>query len=226
MGRLARDEIAEIATRADAGETITDINLIACELRFVPSAIRRFKALRTLALAGNAVRTLPDWIGAFTELTVLDAEDCSLTEVPDAVMRLPKLRRLCVENNDIAALRLARGAFPALEHLRIGGGSSDACTRFITSFDLAPFPALRYAELLCAGLPDIAYSAAADQWNAPKLEFLRMGGMIAGDLPAGLFKAKRLKGLAVALTPDSLRSAHRLKQHFPDSRCSRSRITR
>jgi hypothetical protein len=112
LSRLGQEHIAAIMARAEAGETITEIDLTACELRFVPEEIRRFKTLRVLYLASNNIKTLPDWIGAFTELTVLNAEGCGLTAIPDSVARLPKLRRLDIAKNDISALPSRSSALP------------------------------------------------------------------------------------------------------------------
>jgi hypothetical protein len=212
LSRAAKERIAAIMARAEAGEIITAIDLSKCELRFVPEEIRQFKALRTLQLSGNAVKKLPDWIGELAALTVLEAEDCGLRKIPDGLAHLPELRRLCVAQNDLAALP---GGFGALEHLRVGGSYNDLSVDFVANLDLAPFPALRYAELKYAGSPTLTYSSKADQWNAPALEYLDIDCKLEG-LPPNLFKAKRLKGLAITLTPDNIDAALDLKERLPD----------
>jgi hypothetical protein len=212
LGRLGKERIAAIMARAQAGEAITAIDLTRSELRFVPEEIQRFKGLRELRLSKNEVKTLPDWIGEFEDLAVLDAEDCGLKTLPAVIGELPKLRRLCVEQNDLKAL--PRG-FPALEHLRVGGSYNDRAVDFVANLDLAPFPALRYAELTYAGLPTLTYGRQADQWNAPALEYLDIGCKLKG-LPDNLFRAKRLKGLAITLTAAAIDTALDLTKRLPD----------
>src|SRR5262249_2814857 len=148
-----------IMARAEAGETVTAIDLTKSELRFVPDEIRQFKSLRALRLSGNEVKTLPDWIGEYGDLTVFEAADCGLKTIPNGIAQLPKLVRLCVERNDLKALP---DGFGALEHLRVGESFNDLTVNFVADLDLAAFPALRYAELKFAGSTTLTYSRRAD----------------------------------------------------------------
>ncbi len=158
------------------------------------------------------MKKLPDWIGDFADLRVLEAADCGLKKIPDSIAQLRKLARLCVEQNDLTALP---GGFAALEHLRVGGSYEDRSVDFVANLDLGPFPALRYAELKYAHSPTLTYSHRADQWNAPALEYLDLDCKLHG-LPGNLFKAKRLRGLAITLTPDNIDAALDLAVRLPD----------
>jgi hypothetical protein len=204
LGKRAKQRFAEIAAREAADDTIIDLDLSDCELRFVPQEVSRFTQLRTLRLSKNAIPQLPLWIAAFENLELLDAADCELTLLPAALAYHPKLARLMVDSNEI--VDLPAGPYTALEHLRIGRGYDSEHVNFLANLDLAQFPCLRYAEITFANLPELKYSANADLWDCPTLEYLEIGAILDG-LPRGLAKLKGLRGFACSLPKSSVAAA-------------------
>jgi Leucine-rich repeat (LRR) protein len=206
LSKLGKKRVAMLMARAEAGETITEIDLSKCELRFVPEEIQKFRQLRKLCLSGNEVKVLPEWIGEFTALEVLEAEGCGLTMIPPSVASLPMLRQLIVDRNDIIELSFDQNAYPVLEHLRVGGGRR--AHDFVARIDFARFPNLRCAEqIYSSSSPEIDFGVDCDFWNARHLVYLEFDAIYKTQMPAGLAKATGLKGLKCRLTPQSLRSA-------------------
>jgi hypothetical protein len=213
LTKQAKERLATIAAREAAGETIITVDLGDCELRFVPEEIRRFTETRRLRLAKNAIPELPLWVAEYPHLETLDVSDCELALIPTALAYHPALRRLFIDHNKI--IDLPAGPYPVLEHLCIGRGFDDDHVNFVANLDLAQFPALRYAELGFSGLPRLRYSATADLWDCPTLEYLEIGGILDG-LPHNLAKAKRIRGFACSLPKSSVAAARALKAQWPD----------
>jgi adenylate cyclase len=69
-----------------------------------PDALAPFGALETLKLDHNALRALPDTIGALAHLTYLSCANNQLDALPDAIGRLQRLEHLAVNNNTIRHL--------------------------------------------------------------------------------------------------------------------------
>jgi hypothetical protein len=207
LSKLGKARLAELTARAEAGETITEIDLRESELRFVPEDIRRFSKLRKLILSKNEVKDLPDWIGEFKELEILEAEDCGLATIPLSIARLPSLRSLSLEENGIIELPFDENTYSALEKLRIGQQFGREPGIFLAGLDLAQFPNLRFLKQQFPYDYDIEFGSDCDLWNAPRLEYLEINNTFETRMPSGLAKATGLKGLKCDLTSRSLGSA-------------------
>jgi hypothetical protein len=72
LSALGTKRLAQLNARAEAGETITEIELRDCELRFVPEDIRQFSGIRRLCVSKNEVKESPDWIAEFSHLEILE----------------------------------------------------------------------------------------------------------------------------------------------------------
>lgn len=208
LSERGMERLAQLAARADVGETITDIDLSGCELRFIPEDIRRFSKIRKLCISKNNLKELPDWIGEFTGLEVLEAEDCRLSRIPSAVADMPSLRELHVSDNRITDLPDDENAFENLERLRIGGGYDDDVLNFTARLDLWSFPKLRVAEQTFGyGTPTITFGVDCDFWDTGSLEFLDFRAEFGTCVPPGLAKATALRGLRCGLSRESVGSA-------------------
>jgi hypothetical protein len=207
LSKLGKARLAELTARAETGETITEIDLRESELRFVPEDIRRFSKLRKLILSKNEVKDLPDWIGEFKELEILEAEGCGLATIPLSIARLPSLRSLSLEENGIIELPFDENTYSALEKLRIGQQFGREPGIFLAGLDLAQFPNLRFLKQQFPYDYDIEFGSDCDLWNAPRLEYLEINNTFETRMPSGLAKATGLKGLKCDLTSRSLGSA-------------------
>jgi hypothetical protein len=211
LSALGKERLAQLSARAEAGETITEIDLRGCELHFVPEDIRKFSELRRLCVSKNEVIELPDWIAEFSHLEILEAENCDLPRIPPAIANIPTLKQLLVRDNHITDLSITEHAYPNLERLRIGGGHRDLVDNFTANLDLGQFPKLRFAEQRFYdphGLrTPIKFDEDCDFWDTESLEFLRFGAVFETRMPAGIAKATALKGLECGLSRESLRSA-------------------
>jgi hypothetical protein len=215
LSARGRERLHEFAVRVDAGETVTEIDLRDCELRFVPEEIRSFTGLRRLCISKNNVGELPDWIGEFSALETLEAEDCGLSCIPAAVADMPALRHLLAGGNEITDMPDGGQAWPALERLRIGGGYDDLVSHFTACIDLGCFPRLRVAEQRFGGTPEIKFGPGCDFWDNQSLEFLDFRAVFETLVPPGLAKATALKGLTCGLSKESLGSAIEILPRLP-----------
>jgi hypothetical protein len=208
LSALGKERLAQLSARAEAGETITEIDLRGCELRFVPEDIRKFSGIRRLYVSQNAVNKLPDWIAEFSHLEILEAEDCGLPRIPPAIANIPTLKQLLVHDNHVTDLSITEHAYPNLERLQIGGDwHSELVDNFTANLDLGRFPKLRFAEQRFYRDPKFEFDEDCDFWDTESLEFLRFGAVFKTRMPAGIAKATALKGLECGLSRESLRSA-------------------
>ena len=215
LSKAGWEKLDAIAARAKSGEVITDIDLTGCDLSFVPEDIRVYQELRVLRLSKNNIKILPDWIGYFSRLEILAAEDCGLTTIPAELAVHSGLRELDISYNKIDELPLGEGAFPALEKLVIGRGWSDAHVEYVANLDLAQFPKLRMLDQGFSNLRELAFNARARLWNVPTLEYFDFGAVFDEIVPAGLAEATGLRGLSCSVAPQAIRSAIDVFPKFP-----------
>lgn len=220
LSKAGREKLDAIAARANRGEMITEINLIGCDLSFVPEDIRAYRELSVLRLSKNNIKVLPDWLGYyFPMLEVLTAEDCGLTTIPAELAVHPGLRELNISYNKIDGLPLGQGAFPALEKLVIGRGWSDDHVEFVANLDLAQFPKLRALDQGFSNLPGLVFGAEARLWNAPTLEYLDFGAIFDEAVPEGLIQASGLRGMSCSVASRAVRSAIDVFRGFRNLKC-------
>ncbi|MBW8688300.1 DUF1963 domain-containing protein [Chitinophaga sp. B61] len=80
-------------------------NKHAADLREVPKAIKRFKALKSLTLRGiSGVDSLPQWIGDLKELETLHINGSSIEGIHPYVFQLPKLKYCYLSHNQLQSI--------------------------------------------------------------------------------------------------------------------------
>jgi Leucine rich repeat len=214
IGAIARARLAPLLERP---EMVEEVDLSACQLRFVPEELLRFPQLKRLSLKDNLIKHLPVWISKLDRLECLNLESCGLTRVPPGLDALPTLREINLQGNAIKEAPESSGPLEALEQLTIGSryhrpDESEEVTRFTALIDLAAFPRLRIANLVF-GSDEIEYSDAARLWSTPTLENLTFDFAVPFTLPQHLAEATGLRVLNVSLDGDTVaRSAAVLAQ--------------
>lgn len=200
------ERFAELRARKARGETIEQVNLKDCELRFVPDELREFSEMRELVLSKNRVKTLPAWIGEFQALEKLTLNDCGLSTLPHEIAALPRLRELDLGDNPITSLPFGSESFRTLEILSIGQGSSSESAGFTGGLDLSQFPWLRVIEQRYK-IDELAYRDSQNLWDNPHLEILDIGWpALKHGIPAGLLRARNLRALATRVNAVQLGS--------------------
>ncbi|KAL4428053.1 hypothetical protein ABPG75_002142 [Micractinium tetrahymenae] len=81
------------------------------------AGMEALRNLKVLALDGNRIATLPDWVGELSRLETLSLGDNQLAALPPSLGRLQRLRQLLVPQNRLRALPAALGECAALEEL-------------------------------------------------------------------------------------------------------------
>lgn len=76
----------------------TELDLSGYRLRSVPDQVLSMPWLRRLILDDNPIETLPEGIGALSELEVLSVAHCRLELLPDGLGRLTNLRELDISD--------------------------------------------------------------------------------------------------------------------------------
>ena len=203
------ERLAELRARKERGETISQVNLEKCELRFVPDQLREFSGARELMLSNNRVKTLPNWIGEFQALETLGLEDCGLKTLPSEIAALPRLRKLDLTDNPITSLPFGPDSFRCVEILSIGQDNFNPSADFTANLDLSLFPWLRVAEQHydINTIEELVYRDSHDLWNNPHLEILNISWpALKNGLPGGLLRARNLRALATRVNAAQLGS--------------------
>jgi hypothetical protein len=201
--------LAELRTRKERGETISQVNFEKCELRFVPDQLREFSGARELVLSNNRVKTLPNWIGEFQTLETLGLEDCGLKTLPREIAALPRLRKLDLTDNPITSLPFGPDSFRSVEILSIGQNNFNPSADFTANLDLSLFPWLRVAEQHydINTIEELVYRDSHNLWNNPHLEILNISWpALKHGLPGGLLRARNLRALATRVNAVQLGS--------------------
>ena len=126
MTKLLRLEIivaalvpSTLPTAIDRLSNLYDLRL-KINATVLPDSIGNMRALRTLSLGWNRLRTLPDSFGRLTELIRITARNNLFASCPPALKRMRSLLSLELKNNRRFAY-IGEDTFPpTLEHLDLG----------------------------------------------------------------------------------------------------------
>jgi hypothetical protein len=108
----------EIDYKLSEGEVIK-LRIEGKPLITLPEFICHFRSLRSLELMNCNLYSLPDSIGAFKELKVLNVKGNNLTSLPKSIKRLRSLRNLDLSNNKFAVLPTCIGRITSLRTLNL-----------------------------------------------------------------------------------------------------------
>lgn len=111
----------------------------------LPASIGRCKALASLSLAHNHLRSLPPQIAFCSALAELSVRDNALTDVGAGVPKLPALRLLDVCNNELSNLPPALGYSTTLRAIPLTGNPMRSIPRQIR--DGVPPPQLLHRDI-------------------------------------------------------------------------------
>ena len=96
---------------------IKSLNIVAKNLKMLPSPIARFAQLQILNLSENALETLPDAVGALTGLQKLTLSNNQFKTLPVTIGSLTKLQKLTLSNNHLMTLPDEISALTKLQFL-------------------------------------------------------------------------------------------------------------
>jgi Leucine-rich repeat (LRR) protein len=85
----------------------------------IPELIKYLSSLRTLILKECSLHNLPECIGAFTNLKVLDLEGNNLKCIPKSISSLKSLRTLNLSKNKLQKLPYSIGMLSSLQYLNL-----------------------------------------------------------------------------------------------------------
>ena len=164
-----------------APEKVKSIALTGKNLTTLPDELFVFRALRTLDLTHNKLRTLPARIGELVELRELRLRGNGLQRLPDAIGELVNLEVLDLEANCIVDLPASLARCTKLHKISLVNNPY--------SYVRASFGGWPQVELMWA-LPEVLL-------DLPALEHLEIAQTFISSIPDRPFKSTRLAPLAV-----------------------------
>jgi len=102
---------------------IVKIHIEKESLITIPKFIKYFSSLRTLILKECRLHNLPELIGSFTNLKVLDLEGNNLKNIPKSIYSLKSLKTLNLSKNHLQKLPYSIGTLSSLQHLDLGNNN-------------------------------------------------------------------------------------------------------
>jgi Leucine-rich repeat (LRR) protein len=103
---------------AEKGEVVS-IKIEGESLITLPKFIQNFRSLGSLVLKNCRLASLPESIGSFIHLQVLDLEGNNLKTLPKAISSLSSLRMLNLSNNQLIKVPYALGTLTSLQYLNL-----------------------------------------------------------------------------------------------------------
>ncbi len=164
-----------------APEKVKSIALTGKNLTTLPDELFAFRALRTLDLTHNKLRTLPARIGELVELRELRLRGNGLQRLPDAIGNLVNLEVLDLEANCIVDLPASLARCVKLKSIRLVNNPY--------SYVRASFGAWQKVELMWA-LPEVLL-------DLPALEHLEVAQTFIRSIPDRPFESTRLAPITV-----------------------------
>ncbi|TFG20314.1 MAG: leucine-rich repeat domain-containing protein [Promethearchaeota archaeon] len=101
--------------------SVKQLNLTYCELRSIPSIIRKLSNLKAIYLYGNVLCKLPDWIEDLMELEWIDVSSNYIVSLPESIGNLKKLYHFDISFNRIDRLPESMSQLNNLKTLKLKG---------------------------------------------------------------------------------------------------------
>ncbi|KAK2573526.1 Leucine-rich repeat-containing protein 58 [Acropora cervicornis] len=142
--------------------------------------------ITSLNLVGNRVPVLPDSLGNFINLKVLDISGNGLAYITPRIGDLRHLRSFVAKNNNLEDLPKEFSQLLALEHLNLSGNRFESF--FPQMFELVSLKSLLFGGNRVDVIPQ-------DIQNLQRLEILYLGGNQLSSVPNELGTLRRLRAL-------------------------------
>ncbi|MHA2391185.1 MAG: leucine-rich repeat domain-containing protein [Promethearchaeota archaeon] len=115
-------------------KSIQELELGWNNFKTVPNGIKSLSSLKKLGLGGNKLINLPDWIGSFPVLVVLDLYDNKIAEIPNSIGALKSLEMLNLRNNELRNLPSNMSNLRILKILNLSWNNLASLPKWIGSF--------------------------------------------------------------------------------------------
>ncbi len=116
---LDLDELLSHSGYSVENKGITELSLSNCKLKTLPDSIGNFPSLRVLNLERNQLTSLPDSIGNLSHLDTLCLSENQLIILSDSISNLTSLRKLVLNDNRLRLLPDSIGNLYSLKLLNL-----------------------------------------------------------------------------------------------------------
>ncbi len=137
-------------------------NLFTC----VPNSLKKLENLKNLAISGNRIRKLPDWLKD-SKIEQLEFNMCGFTKFPTKVFGMQHLTILELSDNEIQSLPPEINTIPNLDTLDLSSNNLSSLPK-----ELSDLKNLRYLNInnnYFKTIPDVLY-------KIPSLTHINLGG--------------------------------------------------